>query len=1055
MTSDLLIVDPDPARRAGLLDRLGGTVPWREAATGRAGLEEVRRRRPEALLLATYLPDMDLAAFLHALREPQEDLAVAVVLLADPADEAAVVTGLREGAGDHVDPARIDGAGLRCAIRVAQDRLEMRRAQATALRENEANLRRREAELARAHRVGRSGGHEVDLRGPPFRSRRSPEYLALHGLPPEAWNESHEDWLSRVHPDDRERTERAFLDALTGSEDEYRVEYRIVRPSDGATRWISVLAEIERDAEGKPLRLFGTHTDVTDRKLDEERLRLALEAVNGIVYDWDIPSGQVLRSGQVQEITGFDPAGMPAEASWWHERTHPEDLPRLAAEARAAFEAGAERLEAEYRFRHRDGRWLQLADRALILRGPEGPVRLIGSTVDVTARRHAMAALRDSESRYRAIFENAAVGVGRVSLSDMRCLDVNDALCAMLGYTREELLAQPWSRITHPDDVERDLSQFRRMSVGEIDRYDVEKRYLRKDGRVVWARLAVSLVRDAEGRPDFEIAVVEDITDQKISETARRQSEERFRRVIETNILAFGIGDPDGRVTYVNEAFLQLVGHSRAEFEAGLLDWRALTPPEHRALDDGKMAELRRSGTAAPYEKEYVLRDGRRVPILVALTLADPEDEEHVAVIVDLSAQKAAEAALARANEALEATVADRTRELTETARELAAEMRRREKAQADLLQAQKLEALGQLTGGIAHDFNNVLAAVLGTCRLIARRTQDPDVRDLVRHGEAAAERGSALVRQLTAFARRSQLAPIRLDPASALPRIEPLIGQALGAGIACEISVEDGVWPVQVDSHALEIALVHLAANARDAMPGGGRLRILARNEVGSGGEPDGVAFVVQDTGTGMEPEVLARAVEPFFTTKGPGEGPGLGLAMVHGFAEQSGGRLRLDSRLGEGTTVTIWLPRAPGFAAPAAPAEAGSHGNAGLLLVDDDPALRAVTAAHLRDLGYRVAEASGGEEALSVAQGAHAPDLVVTDVVMPGMDGVALAARLRAERPDLPILFMTGHAGTRALAGEVVLRKPFSEDELSRRILQMLGRVPVEGEAVPAAPG
>ncbi|WP_210527915.1 PAS domain S-box protein [Rubellimicrobium arenae] len=1058
----VLIVDGSPETRRALAIRLSGTggdpAPVvHEAATGAEGIAAARRLRPDCVLLGETLPDMDGLEVLRALHDASGDPQVPVVLLTEAGGEARAVAAMKEGAQDYIDRNRTDREALVRSIRVATDRfalLRSRQEALAALRESEDRLRRREAELARAHRLGRSGGHVVHLRDGEFTNRRSPEYLAIHGLPPEAAGETHDDWVRRIHPEDRERTEKAFLQAIATAQTEYAIDYRIIRPSDGALRWISVLAEIERDAEGRPLRLFGTHTDITERKLAEERLReneervrLALEAVNGIIYDWDLRTGQVSRGGQVRQITGYDIADIPPDPAWWDARLHPDDLPRLQQEARAAIDARQERIEADYRLRHHDGHWIHLSDRTLVVYGPDGPVRAIGSTIDITARKQAEAALRESESRFRAVFENAGVGVGCVDLFTMQCLDVNDALCTMLGYTREELMGLPWPDITHPDDVEPDLQRFQRMARGEIDRYTVEKRYIHKDGRLVWARLAVSLVRAANGAPSFEIAIVEDITEQKQAEAALRLSEERFRRVIDTNILPFGIGTADGGISYVNDAFLGLVDQDREAFLSGRINWRDLTPPEYRDVDDAKQHELRRNGSAAPYEKEYLLEDGRRIPVLVAMTQAG-QDDEHVAVIVDLSARKAAESALARSNEMLEARIAERTRALSATAEELAAEMKRREKVQTELLQAQKLEALGQLTGGIAHDFNNVLAAVLGTYRLIARRTRDEGILDLLRHGEAAAERGSSLVRQLMAFARREQLAPTLVEPARLLPQIESLIGHATGSGIMVEVEIEDGTGPIRVDPHQLEVALVNLAANARDAMPEGGRLRLMVRNRPGpagwEGASDSYVEFAVQDTGAGMPPEVLARAVDPFFTTKEPGKGTGLGLAMVHGFAEQSGGTLRIDSRPGQGTTVTIRLPRAHAATAgrPVARRSGGQHGNAVLMLVDDDEDLRAVTAAHLRDLGYHVLEAPGGQAALDLGRGGPAPDLVVTDVVMPGMDGVALAVRLRAERPDLPILFMTAHAGTRALAGEVVLRKPFTEADLSDRILEMLGR-------------
>lgn len=400
----------------------------------------------------------------------------------------------------------------------------------------------------------------------------------------------------------------------------------------------------------------------------------------------------------------------------------------------------------------------------------------------------------------------------------------------------------------------------------------------------------------------------------------------------------------------------------------------------------------------------------------------------------------------------LEARVAERTRALTEAGRALQAEMHRREEAQASLLQTQKLEALGQLTGGVAHDFNNVLSAILGSFDLLSVRITDERLLRFVRIGEQAARRAEALVRQLLAFARREHLTPVIIEPARLLAENVSLIRHAAGPRVSCVPEVAPETWPVLADVHQLEVALLNLAVNARDAMPEGGRLSIAIRNAQADAPRPPGlppgdhVVLTVQDTGAGMPAEVLARATEPFFTTKEAGRGTGLGLAMVHGFAAQSGGALRIHSTPGEGTRVEIWLPRAaarmaqPARTEPAA--DTGLHGDATVLVVDDDDHVRPVTSGFLRDLGYTVIEAANAEAAEVLAHTAGSVDLVITDVVMPGAAGPVLAARLRAEWPGLPVLFMTGHADRFRLEGEAVLAKPFTSAGLGRGVLECLGR-------------
>ena len=405
-------------------------------------------------------------------------------------------------------------------------------------------------------------------------------------------------------------------------------------------------------------------------------------------------------------------------------------------------------------------------------------------------------------------------------------------------------------------------------------------------------------------------------------------------------------------------------------------------------------------------------------------------------------------------NERLEERVAERTAALQKANARLADEVRRREATQAALVQAQKLEALGQLTSGIAHDFNNIVAAISGGFSVIERRTSDPRLIEVSRHGVKAAERGAALVKQLLAFARQQVLTPVTVRLPNLLAEAEPLLRRSVGPAIDLKVDCPETLWPVRVDPVQLETALINLAVNARDAMPDGGTLVMEARPcPVGAADHPselgfrDAVAIRVIDDGCGMPPDILRHVVEPFFTTKGPGKGTGLGLPMVHGFAHQSGGTLKIESEPGRGTVVTLYLPQSDAMDEEASAAEtvrdiSRHHGNATILLVDDDEQVRAVTAAQLSDLGYTIIEARSGQDALDKLEARPSVDAVLSDVVMPGMDGPAMAAVLATRRPALPILFMTGRADLSKLAGQAVIEKPFTPSKLAHAILDLLGR-------------
>jgi signal transduction histidine kinase len=381
----------------------------------------------------------------------------------------------------------------------------------------------------------------------------------------------------------------------------------------------------------------------------------------------------------------------------------------------------------------------------------------------------------------------------------------------------------------------------------------------------------------------------------------------------------------------------------------------------------------------------------------------------------------------------------------------LVEQMEERERAEAALRQAQRIEAVGRLTGGVAHDFNNLLTVVLGNIELLGRNKQlDQGGRDLLSAMRAAAERGSTLTGQLLAFARRQPLVPRPIALDVVIAGMQDLLKSALGSAVRLETWSAPGLWPAMADATQVELVVLNLTINARDAMPRGGVLTIETTNtQVGAPhreGEPaegEYVAVTVRDNGMGMTPEVVARAFEPFFTTKQPGAGSGLGLSQVYGTARQSGGGVRIDSAPGVGTSVTVYLPRAhsPAEVPPVVSELTPAASNPGaVLVVDDDPAVRTTAVAVLRDLGYDVREASGGAEALDLLRRDGAIEVLLTDVIMPGMNGAELARLAPGVRPRLTILFMSGYADpdevTGALRHHRLVRKPFMPRDLVMQI-------------------
>jgi signal transduction histidine kinase len=373
-----------------------------------------------------------------------------------------------------------------------------------------------------------------------------------------------------------------------------------------------------------------------------------------------------------------------------------------------------------------------------------------------------------------------------------------------------------------------------------------------------------------------------------------------------------------------------------------------------------------------------------------------------------------------------------------------------RRQVEESLRQTQKLEVIGQLTGGVAHDFNNLLTAVLGNIELAALRTRDQNVLSVLKSAGTAAERGAKLTGQLLAFARKQQLAPRVVSLNELVSSMGDLLLQTIGAAIRIETVLEKDLWAVMIDPTQLELVILNLAINSRDAMPNGGRLTIATRNIAVSDrhrpaglAERDYVAISVSDTGSGMTQDVAAKAFEPFFTTKAIGQGTGLGLSQVLGFAQQSGGEVRIDTRLGRGTAITILLPRSSEFLPRVVDEEqpvAHDGRAATILVVDDDEAVRELTVEALRAMNYRVVEAGNGRTALDMLGEADTIDLALIDLVMPGMNGRQLATRIRAADPQRAILFMTGYDDLSEpddpFTQEMMIRKPFKLVELAAAV-------------------
>jgi PAS domain S-box-containing protein len=541
---------------------------------------------------------------------------------------------------------------------------------------------------------------------------------------------------------------------------------------------------------------------------------------------------------------------------------------------------------------------------------------------------------------------------------------------------------------------------------------------------LLWGFLQLELARlDGERA----LATAKDALESAVAERQRtgvalRSAQARFEAIMRHTPLIVAVKDLDGRYSFVNPAFEKHFGVKAADVLGQTS--HAMTPAEFADIYAAQDRQV--IATRQPLQQEVasLAAAGMRTSYAVKFPLFD----EHGAV------------------QAVGMIVADITDQ---------------KRVDAQLAHAQRLQAVGQLTGGVAHDFNNLLTVVLGNASVLA---EDPaiDAERRIRLAEmivSAAERGAELTKRLLAFSRRQALRPEPVDVNRLIHDMEGLLRRTLGEHIEI-IIVSVARRPALADPVQVESAILNLAINARDAMPGGGKLTIETRDisHTRDGAQSDDelmpgeyVRTAVSDTGTGMPPEVMARAFEPFFTTKDVGQGSGLGLSMVYGFTKQSGGQARIESTVGRGTTVSLYLPRAPDDAKvdspPAGPADSATRGHEIVLVVEDEALVRRTVVGQLHALGYQVIEAESGAAALKLLAGGAAVDLMFTDVVMPGgFDGQELARQARALRPGLRVLFTTGYTEDAALrhdrlaAGTQVLSKPYRRADLARRIREAL---------------
>ena len=787
------------------------------------------------------------------------------------------------------------------------------------------------------------------------------------------------------------------------------------------------------DASLEALR--SSHARIEDR---EHQLRLVSEHAPVMLWMSD-ENGHCIHLNAAQRafwnapeaLAGFDFSAL----------IHPDDVAKVMAVTAEAAARHAP-FSTEARFRRQDGEWRVLHTDARPRMEVDGRYGgMIGVNTDVTEARAAEAEVRESEERFRAIADTAPVLIW-VTQQDRTRAFVNKAYVAYNGGTYEHARLADWRAVIHPDDQVRVLQE---SLAGEASGqpFSLEARYLRHDGDYRWLK---SFSRPRLGGDTGVIGFVGvafDVTEIREAQSRLMESETRFRTVADSAPAMIWMLDPQGQPSFANRRYRTFFG---VETEDQINEsWHRLIHP----------------GDAEPFADAFASAFARRDRFESLLRLQHPTLGErwlrceglarfdgsgtfqgYVGANIDVTEAKRAEEDLKRINELLEERVGEALAE--------------KAKAEADLMHAQRMEAVGRLTGGVAHDFNNLLTVVIGALDIILRSPDDAAKRQKL--GEAAlaaARRGEGLTHQLLAFSRRQALRPEALDLNLQIRESEVLLRRAVGEAVEFKLKLRRGGARVSVDPSQFEAALLNLVVNARDAVGDNGQITIQTRSCTVAAGEvselPGGdyVCVAVIDNGTGMSPELIARVFEPFFTTKSVGKGTGLGLSQVYGFARQSGGAARITSTVGCGTEVRLYLPPGAGnggLAAAARP-DAARPMAAGrrLLLVEDDVSVAAVALELLESLGLEVRAVETAPQALDLLRRERF-DMMLSDVVMPGgMTGIELARICGREHPDMRIVLTSGYAGEdvdAALADAPwpFLRKPYSGEQLAR-ILGELG--------------
>lgn len=931
-----------------------------------------------------------------------------------------------------------------------------------------------------------------------------------------------EAWSGMFHPDDQQRAWQLWRRCLeTG--DPYHIEYRL-RHRSGEYRWVLGRARPVRSETGAILRWYGTCTDIHDQKVSQDRLResearlraltdnLPMALVYQIATDRAMTQRQfTYLSANCEKLLGVSSEDVLADPGTLYGAVPPDMLPRLqAAEAAAAADLSTFDVEIPLRRPRMPDMVARLISEARVLPGD----RLIwdGLLIDVTERTAAEASSREAGQRLDAVLSNTRMAVFLMN-EDMRCIYANAAAEQLTGFSLGELEGRSLHDTLHHSRPDGSPYPMEECPIGQAlpigSRAEGEETFVHKDGSFYPVAYTASPIHDEAGRAIGTVLEVRATAEERARDAALARHSGQLQGLAEAALAIARAPDLPAMLHVITERARLIIGahqavisltrgpdwsqaisavalsdkyaawrnYDRLPSGAGIYAWVCQVNRPARFTQDELEAHPRWRGFGEHQAEHPPMRGWLAVPIVARdgrnlglVQLSDKEDGAEFDAADEAILLQLAQLASAAIEQSLAETA---LRDLNDTLEQrVAQEIEQRTRTEEALRQAQKMELVGQLTGGIAHDFNNLLQVVTGNLDLLLRALPEdpPRLRRSAENALKGAARAATLTQRLLAFSRRQPLAPKPIDPNKLISDMSELLHRTLGETVEFETVLAPELWPVEIDAHQLENAILNLAVNARDAIHGkhphgGGKLMIetanvtLDQSSLATNAEVTPgpyAAILVSDTGTGMDAETASRAFEPFFTTKEVGKGTGLGLSMVYGFVKQSGGHLDIYSEPGQGTTVKIYLPRLTGKAVDldedAAPDNPPPQGRSEetILVCEDDDDVRTYTVEVLRQLGYRVLEAHDGPSALRLLdRQEHGVDLLFTDVVLPaGMNGEEVAARAREMRPDLKVLFTTGYARNavvhhgRLERGVELLTKPFAFADLAAKVREILDR-------------